>query len=195
MPSNNWTKQAPISGASIRTVLAERVFMAPADTAFADPSAKLNGAAPGGSWVDLGIVANSRVSLVYNKEVKPVNTGFEQVRRGSYVMAKSCQATFTLEQMDLDTLVHVSGLSIDAVASIGGKMHIGQDDLVEKALLFTGTNKVDGKEWLHYSKKASISFQTDQEDDARVIRVTADLYSFVASGETEESFVTMYVLD
>lgn len=195
MPSNNWTKQTPKTGASTRAVLAERVYIAPADTAYADPGAKLNGSAPGGSWVDLGIVAGSQVQLNYNKEIRAVNTGFEQVRRGSYTMAKSCVASFTLEQMDIDILALLTDLSIDTVGAIGGKLHLGQDDLVEKAILFVGTNKVDGKEFQHYCKKASISFTTDQQDDARVLRVTADLYSFVPSGESDEAFVTMYVLD
>lgn len=195
MPSNKWTQQTPISGASTRTVLAERVYFAPANTVYADPSAKLNGADPGAPWVDLGVVKDSKVSLSYTKEVKPVETGIEKVRRGSYSMAKKCSAQFTLEQFDVDTISLLSGLSITAVGAIGGKLNLGQDDVVEKALLFLGTNKVDGKEFQHYSKRAVISWETAEDGDARVIKVTADFYSFLAAGETVEGFVTVYVLD
>jgi hypothetical protein len=194
MPTNKWTQQPPKAGASTRTVLAERVYYANADTVFADPGAKLDGADPGG-WTDMGIVGGSRVTLTYTKEVKPVNTGIEQVRRGSYTMAKSANMAWTLEQYDIDTISTLSGLSITAVGAIGGKLHLGQDDIVEKALLFAGTNKVDGKEFLHYSKKASLTWSIDQEDDARVLKVVADLYSFLPASETVEAYLTLYVLD
>lgn len=194
MPTNKYTQQPPLSGASTRTVLAERVYYANANTAYADPGAKLAGGDPAG-FSDMGIVMNSRVTLTYTKEVKPVNTGIEQVRRGSYSMAKSCKAEFTLEQFDIDLISVLSGLSITAVGGIGGKLHLGQDDVVEKALLFVGTNKVDGKEFHHYSKKCSLSWSIDQQDDSRMLKVEADMYSFLPSGETVEAYITVYVLD
>jgi hypothetical protein len=195
MPTNKWTQQTPLSGASTRTVLAERVYYAAANTAYADPSAKLAGADPGGSWSDMGIVKDSKVTLTYTKETKPVMTGIEQVRRGSYTMAKKASAAWTLEQFDIDTISILSGLSITAVGGIGGKLHLGQDDVVEKALLFAGTNKVDSKEFQHYSKKASLTWDPAEDGDARVLKVTADFYSFLPSGETVEAYLTVYVLD
>lgn len=169
--------------------------MAPSNTAYVDPTAKLNGADPASPWVDLGIIKDSKVTLTYTKDVKPVETGIEKVRRGSYTLGKKCMASFILEQYDLDTLSLVSGLSTTAVGVIGGKLQIGQDDIVEKALLFLGTNKVDGKEFQHYTKKASLSWSIQEDTDARDLKVDADFYSFLASGETVECFVTMYVLD
>jgi hypothetical protein len=194
MPSNKWTQQPALSGSSIRTVLAERVYYAAADTVYADPVAKLEGADPAG-FSDLGIIGGSKVTLTYTKEVKGVMTGMEQVRRGSYSMAKACKATFTLEQYDLDTIAIVSGLTPGTVGAIGGKLHLGQDDVVEKALLFVGTNKVDGKEFHHYSKKCSINWSIDQEDDSRVMKVEADMYAFTPASETVDAYLTMYVLD
>lgn len=194
MPSNKYTQQPALSGASVRAVIAERVYYANADTAYADPGAKLAGADPVG-WNDMGIVMGSRVNLTYSKEVKPVNTGIEQVRRGSYSMAKSCKAEFTLEQFDLDLISILSGLSSTAVGAIGGKLHLGQDDVVEKALLFVGTNKVDGKEYHHYTKKCSLNWSIDQQDDSRMLKVEADMYAFTPSGETVDAYITLYVLD
>lgn len=194
MPTNKYTQQPPLTGASTRTVLAERVYYANANTAYADPGAKLAGADPAG-FSDMGIVMNSRVTLTYTKEVKPVNTGLEQVRRGSYSMAKACKAEFTLEQFDVDLISILSGLPITAVGAIGGKLHLGQDDVVEKALLFVGTNKVDGKEFQHYSKKCSLNWSIDQQDDSRMLKVEADMYSFLPAGETVEAYITVYVLD
>lgn len=195
MPSNKWTQGTPLSGASTRAVIAERVYIAPSNTAYVDPTVKLEGADPASPWVDLGIIKDSKVTLTYTKDTKPVETGIEKVRRGSYTLGKKCMASFVLEQYDLDTLSLVSGLSTVAVGSIGGKLHIGQDDIVEKALLFLGTNKVDGKEIQHYTKKASLAWSIQEDTDARDLKVDADFYSFLPTGETVEAFVTMYVLD
>lgn len=193
--SNKLTKQPPISGASTAVVLAERVYIAAADTAYATPAARLDGADPGGSWVDLGVVKDSRVNLAYTKEIRYVETGIERVRRGSYSVSKNAETTFMLEQYDLDVVSLLTGLSIDAVGGIGGVLHIGQDDVVEKALLFIGINKVDGKEHHIYCKKGTVAFQVQQEDDRRILSVSASLYPFVPSGETEEAFYSWYVLD
>jgi hypothetical protein len=193
--SNKYTKQPPISGASTAAVMAERCYIAPADTAYSAPGAKLAGADPGGLWVDLGIVKESRVNLSYTKETKYIETGIEKVRRGAYVLGKTAECNFMLEQYDLDSVALLTGLSITAVGGIGGVLHIGQDDVVEKALLFIGTNKIDGKEHHIYCKKGVVVFQIQQEDDRRLLAVTSSLYPFVASGETDEGFYDWYVLD
>jgi hypothetical protein len=192
--SNKLTKQPPISGASTAVVLAERVYIAAADTAYAAPAVRLEGADPGG-WSDLGVVKDSRVNLSYTKEIKYVETGIERVRRGAYSLAKTAETNFMLEQYDLDTVSLLTGLTVDAVGGIGGVLHVGQDDIVEKALLFIGINKVDGKEHHIYCKKGTITFNVQQEDDRRILAASASLYPFVPTGETEEAFYSWYVLD
>lgn len=144
--------------------------------------------------MDLGVVKDSKISLVYTKTVKDVSTGIEKVRRGSYTTDKKCTASFTLEQYDLPQIENLSGLSGEAVGSIGSKIQLGQDDLVERALLFIGTNKVDGKEVQHYSKKASVNWSVVESAEIRELKVDCDFYSFLAAGETVESYVTMYIL-
>jgi hypothetical protein len=176
-------------------VLAERAFLAPADTVYADPTAKLAGTDPASPWVDLGIVKDSKILLTYTKDTKPVETGIEKVLRGTYVLGKKASASFTLEQYDIGTFTTVGGLTSTAVGAIGNKVQIGQDDIVEGALLFCGTNKVDAKEFQHYTKKASLSWSIGEDGDARVLKVDAMLYSFLAAGETVEGFITMIVLD
>jgi hypothetical protein len=174
--------------------MAERVYIAAADTAYVDPVARLDGGDPVG-WNDLGVVMNSRVNLAYTKDIRYVETGIEKVRRGAYSLGKTAECTFTLEQFDLTIMERITGLTQDVVGANSGKLHLGQDDIVERALLFIGVNKVDNKEHHVYCKKGTISFNLNQEDDARVIQVTASLYPFVPSGETEEAFYTWYVLE
>ena len=193
--SNKYTKQPPLAGSSTKVVLAERVYIADADTVYADPAARLDGDDPAAPWEDLGIVMNSRVNLTYTKDIRYVETGIERVRRGAYSLGKTAEATFTLEQYDLGQLEQVTSLTRDNVGANSGKLHIGQDDIVDKALLFVGVNKIDNKEHHIYCKKGTISFNVAQEDDFRVLQVTASLYPFVPAGETDEAYFTWYVLD
>ena len=193
--SNKYTKQPPVAGSSTKVVLAERVYMAPADTVYADPVARLDGADPAAPWVDMGIVGNSRVNLTYSKDVRYVETGIEKVRRGAYMLGKTAECTFVLEQYDIPQVESLTGLTATAVGAIGNKLQIGQDDINDMALLFIGVNKVDGKEHHIYCKKGTVSFQIQQEDDFRVFNVSASLYPFIASGETEEGYYTWIVLD
>jgi hypothetical protein len=193
MPSNKWTQQTPKANNSIRLVLAQRVFIAPTPQVYADPT-KLNGADPAAPWVDLGIVAGSKVNMTYNKEVKYIETGIEKVRRGAYITGKTATATFDLEQFDMGVLESISGLTKTTITG-GAKIHIGQEDLVEKALLFVGTNKIDGKEHHYFTNKGSIVWTIEEQEDSRILRVTADLYSFLPSGETLDAYFSMYVLD
>lgn len=197
MASDKWTQQTPLTGQTIKAVLAERVYCAPADTVYADPSAKLAGADPASPWQDLGIVQNSKVQISYTKEVKLIKTGIDQIVRGAYLTGKTAQAVFTLEQFDSTVLQAVSGLTADVVGSpsIGTKLHIGQEDIVYLSLLFTGTNKIDAMEFQTYSKKAAVSFAFEDSDDARVCKVTADLQAFTPANETVDALFTMYILE
>jgi hypothetical protein len=194
--SNKWTSQTPLSNQIVKAVVAERVYYAPADTVYADPTAKLNGADPASPWVDLGIVQGSKVALSYTKETKLIKTGIDNVTRGAYLTGKSAQAVFTLEQFDTTVIAAVSGTAADVVGSpsIGSKIHIGQEDVVYMALLFCGTNKIDGKEFHTYSKKSAVVFAFEEADDARVVKVTADLQAFVPATETVDALFTIYVL-
>jgi hypothetical protein len=196
MASNKYTQQTPLAGSTVRAVIAERCYIAPNNTAYADPGAKLDGADPAAPWADLGIVAGSKVALTYNKTTSYIETGIEKIRRGAYIMGKTAQAVFTLEQFDMGVLEQITGLTATALGgAIGKKIHIGQEDLVEKSLLFVGTNKVDDKEYQTYCKSGAVTFNIEDSNDSRVLKVTADLFAFTPSGETKDAFFTMFILD
>ena len=197
MASNLYTTQTPRNDASTKVVLAERAYIAAADSGYADPTAKLEGATPaisgGGSWDDLGVVQGSQIQLTYSKETKFIETGIEKVRRGSYVLSKTAQAAFTLEQFDMAVIELVSGLT-KTTFSGGAKIHVGQDDVVNRAFLFVGVNKTDDKEYHTYCKKGGLTWQIEQADDARVMKVTADLYAF-NPGSGGDAYYTLFIVD
>lgn len=191
MASNKYTQQPPIANNSTRMVLAERVYIKsyPDSTsvyAVGAGQAKLSGGDPSG-FTDLGIVAGSKVTLTYNKETRYIETGIERIRRGAYITQKTAQATFTLEQFDVTVIEAISAQTGSAVTG-GKKLIFGPDDLIEKALVFVGTNKVDGKEVHTYCPWVALSFQVQDQDDSRVMGVTADMFAN-PSGE----FFHMYI--
>ena len=198
MASNKFTAQTPIANQSIRVVLAERAYIAPADTAYAEPAEKLDGDDPASPWLDLGVVDGSKVTLNYTKEIKKIETGIDKVVRGAYLNGKACQAVFTLSQYDVTVLERLTGLTagdFDGSPVIGHTLHIGQEDVVRMALLFVGTNKVDGKEFHTYNPDSIISFSLKDADDARVMEVTADMLAFTPEGETIDAVYTLHILD
>jgi hypothetical protein len=164
------------------------VYVAPVGTSYPDPT-KLNGTDPAAPWVDLGIVMNSQVQLAYTKETKYVETGIEKVRRGAYITQKTANAQFTLEQYDMGVLEAISGIASTSITG-GKKMTVGLDDLVEKMMLFVGTNKFDGKEYHHLAKRGVITWNAQQNDDYRVIQVSAELYL-----DDTDGFFKLFVLD
>lgn len=193
MASNKYTQGTPIAGQMTRLVLAERAYI----KTYPDTSsvyyngsgeAKLSGSDPAG-FTDLGIVAGSKVTLAYTKETRYVETGIERIRRGAYITQKTAQATFSLEQFDVTVLEAISAQT--GTAKTGGKMlKFGSDDVIEKALVFVGTNKVDGHEVHTYCSWAALTFQFQEADDARVIAVTADLFA-----DANGNFMHMYIFD
>jgi hypothetical protein len=199
--ANKYTQQTPIAGESIRAVLADRVYVTTSGTDYADPAAKLEGdSEPAGSpaWVDLGVVANSKATLTYNKEVKYVETGIDKVRRATYLTGKNAQLAFTLEQYDMVVIQAISGLTEIAVGAVGSKIFIGQEDIIEKAVLIVSTNKIDNKEHHLFSKKAYLTFQVGETDDYRVMNVTAELTPFLPTTspvQTIEALFVLYILD
>src|SRR3954469_9315670 len=151
--TNKYTKQPPIAGASTAAVMAERVYIAAFSTNYTAPTARLDGADPAAPWAagDLGVIKDSRVNLNYTKEIKYVETGIEKVRRGAYSLSKTVEMSFMMEQSDVGPVSLLTGLAITTSwtsipANGASLLHVGQDDVVEKGLLFIGTNKSDGKE-------------------------------------------------
>jgi hypothetical protein len=191
--SNRNTQQPPITGNSIKLILAERCYAAPTGQTYdhSVPS-KLSDNLPASPWVDLGIVEGSKVTITYNKDVAYVETGIDKIRRGSYLRGKNAQAKFQLTQVD-HTVYGALGLNVDAVSG-GYQVIVGQEDVVEKALLFVGTNKLDGKEHQTYSDDAAVSFGYAEAEDARLIDVTAELFAFTPYGESVDALYVLWIL-
>jgi len=199
MASNKITKQEPLAGSTIKAVIAQRAYIA-ADalqlyrTGTYEP-VKLNGVDPNGmagTWYDLGIVAGSIVNVTYNKEVAFIETGLEKVRRGAYLKGKTASAEFTLEQFDSAIFANL-GLSVDTITN-GKAIHLGQEDIIRRSLLFMGVNQIDGLEYHMHSKDASVAFAIEQQDDSKVLKVTCEFFPFIPYGETAEALLSTYIL-
>lgn len=195
--SNKFTKQTPIAGAPAAVVIAERVYLAPADTIYATPTSALDGSDPGAPWVDLGTIDGSKVTLALTKNVQYIETGIEKVKRGSYVNGKDAQISFGMTQYHPDVIASISGVS--SVNPSGGikKIQLGQEGVVERAVLFVGTNVADGSEFQHYSKKAGLIFTVEENGDQRQMKVTGTCFPFVdpdASWGTEEGLLNVYFI-
>jgi hypothetical protein len=188
--TNRNTQQTPITlgrtGAqSIRFIPGPRVYMRTADSTSAAPVqnyyTKSNGTTPSG-WTDLGIVSGV-VTLTYEKEIKDIETGIDQVLRLSYVGKKTAGIEFSLGQFDDVALETISGLTASViVAGSTVAYKVGSEDLIQRAVMFVVQNKIDGKEWQFYNPNALLSFQILEEDDALVLKANGRLPAFQVAG-------------
>ena len=76
----------------------------------------------------------------------PRRAGLGEVLRAVYLKGKAATVKFTLEQSDKDVVGLGSGLTPVAVGAVGHKIYVGQEGVIERAIVFVGTNKLDGKE-------------------------------------------------
>ena len=180
------TTQTPITTGltgtqSIKVIDAPRVYIKTKDASPAIPYVKSNGVKPSG-WTDLGVV-EGKVKVNYSKERKEVRTGIDQVLRGTYSGQKSGDFEFVLTQFDDVVVKELTGLTA-SVISAGSivQFALGQDDVVERALLLVVQNKFDGKEIQFYHPAAFISMTIEDNGDSTVVRGRADLPAFTLSG-------------
>lgn len=165
----------------IKFIDAPRVYIKAKDTVATVPYVKSGGVKPTG-WTDLGVV-EGKVKVAYTKERKEIRTGIDQVLRAAYAGQKSASFEFVLTQFDDVVLKELSGLSASVITS-GSivQFSLGQDDVVERALLFVSQNKLDGKEIQFYHPAAFISFGIEDAGDATVCRGRGDLAAFTLGG-------------
>lgn len=97
-------------------------------------------------WSDLGIV-NGNAKVTYDKKVKEIKTGMDDVLRAAYVDSKEAKLEFSLSQYDDVVLEQVSGLSASVITN-GSVINylVGQEDLIQRAILLVSINKLDQKE-------------------------------------------------
>lgn len=148
-----------------------------------------NGATPAG-WTDLGIVSKG-AKVVYDKKEKDILTGIDNYFRAAYVEQKTAKVEFDLEQFDdlnLELLTGYTGSVITSGSIIN--YQVGEEDLVQKAILVVFQNKLDQKEFQFYNPNAFINFVFKEGAEGMVLSVTAMLPSFTPQGETKESFLS-----
>jgi hypothetical protein len=178
----------------IRLIPAPRIYFKNPDATLAAPVQSYftvsNGVTPTG-WTDLGIISGM-AKITYDKKTKEVTTGIDQYLRAAYVESKKCTIDFELEQFDDLNLELLSGFTGSVITS-GSLVNyqLGMEDLVQKAILVVFQNKLDGKEFQFYNPSAYINFVFNDGTNGMTLKVTALLPSFTASGQTQESFLSV----
>lgn len=172
----------------VKFIPGPRVYVKAVDNSPAPVLVKSNGATPSGGWVDLGTVeGNAR--LAYDKDIKEIRTGIDQILRASYVGGKSASIEVVLNQFDDKVLSEVSGLTPSLITN--GSVYqfaVGSEDIVKKAVLLVLQNKLDGKEWQLYNPAADVSYVIEDSNEATVVRLRANLPAFTF-GSAEPLFV------
>jgi hypothetical protein len=182
----------PLTGSSTKLIPATRVYIKTAiTTPFTEPaSGRITATTGPAGWTDLGGILNSKVMITYNKDLKEIRTGLDQILRVSYVSNKTATASFALENYDVAALAAITGQTALLVYSgtpsayVGQKLFIGKEDVVSKAIMFLCTNKIDNKEHRFFNPSADLSFTFEEDGDSVVIRVTASLNGFVPADDT-----------
>jgi hypothetical protein len=191
--TNNWTQQVPLSAVgatgiqSIRFIPACRVFLKTPDSKTAAPvnqmaaySMKTNGITPTG-WTDTGIM-DAPGKITYTKNKKKIQTGIDKVTRATYIESREASVSFDLTQID-DVVMTALGF-VNSVITAGSTVNfqLGQEDVIQKAMLMVYANKLDGKEIQWYHPSAEIDVDIDMSSDAVVAKCNADLVAFIAAG-------------
>lgn len=178
----------------IRLIPAPRIYLKAADSKLAAPVQNYftpsNGATPTG-WTDLGIISGA-AKITYTKKTKDVNTGIDQYLRAAYVESKTCTVDFELGQFD-DVLIELLSGFTGSVITSGSVVNyqLGQEDLIQQAILVVFQNKLDKKEFQFYNPNAYINFEFNDGNDGMTLKVNCSLPSFTASGQTQESFLSV----
>lgn len=199
---NRNTTQAPMSAAGrtgtqvVRLIPAPRIYVKNPDSLTAAPVhtyyTASNGSTPSG-WTDLGIISGD-AKVIYDKKVNKVMTGIDEYLRSAYVGSKEATIEFDLAQFDDANIELLTGLTASVITN-GSIINyqVGQEDLVQKAILVVFQNKLDQKEFQFYNPNAYLNFVFAEDNEGMVLRCTGILPSFTASGQTQESFLSTTV--
>lgn len=178
---------------SIKLIPAPRVFVKAtpdSQTAAVVPSVKTNGSIVLAGWTDLGIV-EGMAKVDYQKKPKEVTTGIDDVLRAAYIDSKHAQVDFELTQVDDSVMALISGLTASQITS--GSIytfHLGQEDLVQMAMLLVVQNKLDGKEWQFYNPLVYMNFTFNDSKDALTLKCSALLPFFTVTGQTNSEYLS-----
>jgi hypothetical protein len=189
---NKNTTQQPLAtgltgAAVIKWIDAPRVYIKTADSTPTPVTTKSNGSTPAG-WTDLGsILGQARIQ--YDKEIKEIRTGLDNVLRQSYVGQKTAGVEFVCSQLDDVVIQELSGLTASQIVSASTyQFLIGSEDVIQKALLVVSQNKLDGREWQWYNPNAFISFVLEENGEEKTVRGRANCPAFTV-GSAEPYFI------
>jgi hypothetical protein len=194
--TNLATRQDPIASGLTGTQVIKflpgcRVLIKTKDTTATPPTTKMAGSPSANlsGWTDLGVV-DQYAKLTYSKETQEVRTGVDNYLRAVYISQKTGQVEFDLSQVDDVVTQNLTGISPSTItAGSLVQFGIGQEDVVEKALLLVMQNKLDGKEIQIYHPSAFLNFQITQNGDFLVIRGSADFAPFTWQSNSGNIFV------
>lgn len=214
---NKNTQQTPISNPSgaqtgtqsIKFIPAGRVYLKTSiDSTTAAPvqvyaayTQKSNGAtivAPtgagvtAGTYVDLGIMLTPG-KLTYNKVQKKIQTGLDKITQLVYVESRDANLEFELTQLD-DYILQKLGFTASVITSGSSiNFQVGQEEVINVALVVVYQNKLDGKEIQWYHPNAALTVSFNQNGDELSVKVSCELIAFQASGSTLLSLVSTTV--
>ncbi len=143
----------------------------------------------GGTYVDMGIMLTPG-KLTYNKTQKKVQTGLDKITQLVYIESRDASLEFELTQMD-DYVMQKLGF-IASVITNGSSINfqIGQEEVVNVALVVVYQNKLDGKEIQWYHPNAALTVSFNQNGDELSVKVSCELIAFQASGSSLLSLVS-----
>jgi hypothetical protein len=202
--TNNWTQQAPLAASgvtgvqSIAHIPACRVFLKAPDSTTAAPvntmaayGMKTNGTVPA-SWTDTGIMTATG-QVTYTKTLKSVMTGIDKIERLTYVESRTAKIDFELSQLDDTVLAQLGFINSVITAASTVNFQLGQEDVINKALLMVYANKADGKEIQWYHPSAQLSATLANNAGQTTVKVEARLIAFQPLGYTLSSLISATV--
>jgi hypothetical protein len=181
--SNTNTKQAPMTATGLTGVqttvfvVGPRVYMKAPDTTPTPVVAPSFGLVPTG-WTDLGVVKGA-AKITYDKNLKDVRTGLEQVLVGQYIDKRTGSIECELSQFDDVLAGQLTGLTA-SVTTAGSIVSygMGQDSILNKALLLVVDSVIDGKEVQLYNPSAVINFNYSSASDELTFKMTGTFIFF-----------------
>lgn len=168
--------ESPYVGTEGKVILANRVYVAPANTAA--PGAAVGtalGTAPAG-WSDLGSVQDSKVVLdKADPDIIEIETGLFQILRNE-VAKKDGITTAKCTIVEYEPAVW-STITGDVVIG-GNSIFIGGRPITQYALLLVGQNPATGTEFQHWNPKSNMAFKITDNAEFVVIDLTFKLLKF-----------------
>lgn len=195
--SNLNTRQTPMTAAGqtgtqvIKFIDAPRVYIKAVDVTPTPIIVKSNGTTPAG-YTDLGIV-DGKLKITYEKSIKDVRTGIDQIFRAEYVDKKTLGFEFHLSQFDDVAMTQISGLTASVItAGSIVQFAVGSEDVIQRAMVLVSQDKLTGKEWQWYCPSGFIKFGYADNGNETYIQVNVDLPPFTYGAVEQFAIQTIY---